>query len=701
ITRIDYADELREMADYAAARVSIRTVADYETFKTKPLHLVRGLTSNTPLYPSYVPFHHAYVAALLGQEEAVVPLVRAAMAPGPGMFKAYVYDWLVRDRMHTAMQAFMEGSSRQDLLAALEETRTLYPESGHRERIILLIESLSRELAAGVPSFVRKRPDERSREEHIRALIYALRDDTSSGWARTGGASEALVEVGRAAIPFLAEALDDFTPTRARSMRSDRVFRLNRRMDVALLLIRLTSGCIFYSSSSTSHCFHSETPEKRASVVANVREWWAASKDVSRVQAIRKQIRLSHRNLTLRKQERRSMLWNLARLEGPDVVVEDVELLRVVWPEETDPRAKARHMFDPRRMILDRFERFWKEESHNWDHGPVYRFGDKRVYKEITRRFMATGRLDPGRWELGSQLGYLAKYGRNWALPILAEVMKQEAFVSEGDVEYGTKTRWPSEVAAEEIQKLTGQDFGYVKDEAPEEKDIALEKAREWCRAEGRETLAKMAKEDHPPVVKPGDLFFSDDQIEACVAAIQGPDADLRRKTVAELGEAWHYRIQRALLAALEREGDPRERLAILRLFWGTRSGYGHWATWHLPAVIRVLEHDEDTAVRVGAAELIRRYGLSGELRGLEPRLAAVRAARRLAQDQGEPVEVRRAAAEALMGHSWSMSELVLLRRLADDPAFRDFAKLHSHLRRMDETLERIRAAKEERRKRR
>ena len=375
VTALDYDAELKDLVAYANACLAARTQKDHDALKHRPMRLVREMVyEGNPFYPYCVPFHHAHAAVQRGHAEAATLLVRAGLIRSPGL--VWVYAELAKARLWNAMAGFERGSSRKELLAALAEIRGLYPASGYDDRILSLVRPLKREVQAGVPEYVLKRPEDRAKEEHIRALVYALRDATGGVWGRSPvGPVAELAEIGQEAIPFLADALDDFTPTRARSWMSDRVVRWRRRMDVALSLIQAVSGCVFYNPSSTSHCFHSETPEKRASVVANVREWWAASKDVSPVQAIRNQIRLSHKNLTLREFGRRSMLWNLAWLEGPDVVLEDAELLRAVWPEEADPRAKATRRFDPRRMILDRLERFWKKESHDWDYGPAYKFG--------------------------------------------------------------------------------------------------------------------------------------------------------------------------------------------------------------------------------------------------------------------------------------------------------------------------------------
>jgi len=697
ITPLDHDEELREMVRCAAASAVGTTDRSWRS--------LRGLRlRDSPLYPWYVPFHHAYAAALLGHEEAVGPLVRAAMHPH-GELKMRVFYHLAGDRMRAAMRAFHRGSQRSEFLAALEEAHALYPGSGGDWEVMSLIGPLKRELAQGPPAYVRRRPGERSEEEQIRALIYEVRESSAYGdWGLPGSSgrpdpARQLIQMGQKVIPYVIEILEDYTPTRA--MITHRRTRLLRRMDVAMHVIEAIAGCDLYREASTSGELHNDTPERRSSAVENVKKWWAMSEGASQAEMIRNQLSLWDTNKSLRIYERRKAVYHLALIAGPDGALSEIMKL----PDDDDNnfgswRASTRRMAmfdaDTRLWYRDEFDRFWKREPARIDFASIFRFGDRRVYAELARRFEATGALDHTKGDkcLHCHLDWAAADGRNWAIPILAHALALTEMRRERKSGGAVRRYADADIAAEEFQKLVGRDFGYRKEDDQEKRLAAIRKAREWWLAEGRRALAEKIAEDHPPGKDSGDLFMSDKEIEACVAAISGDDAELRRKTIAGLGQAFDYRSQRALMDALAREADAETRAAIIRALTP------HARPWHLPPVVRAMEEDGDPSARVEAAKLVAKVRPLGNWWNLEPCIAAVKAARSVAQDRDAPVEVRRAAAEVLMsGWSWGagwLEEFSLLRELAADPVFADFEKLQRYVGEKEETLRRMREARDQ-----
>src|ERR1019366_5047945 len=106
-----------------------KTQPAYDALKTFEFHHMAASHANSTYhFWAYESFHHAYAAATLGFPELVRPLVENAMGPY-GQLKQNAYDKLARTRMQTAMHAFSEGSTREELLRAMQETHLLYPES--------------------------------------------------------------------------------------------------------------------------------------------------------------------------------------------------------------------------------------------------------------------------------------------------------------------------------------------------------------------------------------------------------------------------------------------------------------------------------------------------------------------------------------------------------------------------------------------
>jgi ribosomal protein S8E len=204
----------------------------------------------------------------------------------------------------------------------------------------------------------------------------------------------------------------------------------------------------------------------------------------------------------------------------------------------------------------------------------------------------------------------------------------------------------------EEFQKQTGKDFGYRPEKSERERLDAIAKAREWWKKEGQAQLAAKIAEDHSPVVPAGDLFLSEDEITARVAAIDGPDAARRRQTIANLGDAYSYRIQRALLNAVHKEQDAAERLKILQVLKKRAS------LWHVPTLAKIMEADKDAAVRVAAAGAIKAV-VADKTTWLwwiriESRESGLEAARRIAGDVKAAPDLRRAAVDILRAwDSW------------------------------------------------
>lgn len=645
-----------------------------------------------PAHPGVFLLRYAYAAAdhgLKDETHALVSEVFKRVRRGlPNL-----YDEMVWQVLRPAMFEFRAGGSRKAFLSTCKELLATYPGSRYDEQLESLIGPMEREAAAPRPAFLQKKPEELSQEEQMRCWIYMLRDVAGHQWSDPGypqlfsmshrpTAADQLIAIGPPAIPYLIEVLEDDTPTRTiawqRSFYS--VHFVLRRQDVAMKCLERIVGCRFYDEAATFIHLYMDKPERRNSAIANVREWWSRSQGASQARMIRNQLALGHKNVSLRASARAYALKSLAMLEGPEAVVEG--------PYRDMLKGSGKGLLDridPRTPVRAAFKKFWDNDDAYADMY-IIKYGDKRTYREMAHRFEASGRLGSPSWSLGDQAQYVVRYGKNWAIPILALMLKETEMTGarSGSEIVRSQAFSAADEAMELFQKLTGKDFGYERRGEVSERLKAIEKARTWWAEGGQEALAKEIAKDHPPVVNPGDLFLSDDEIARRVEAIEGDDETLRRDTIASLDEVHSYKIQRALLNALGKENEPDERIAILRAL------EAHASLWHLPTLAEVMEKDSHVEARVLAAHIIKAVvgykSTTVSWLWLETRNVALDAARALAQNDKTPPEVRHAAAEILIAWDWFVDH-ELLRELATDPAFKNHEALRSFIVRKDEVL--------------
>ncbi len=487
--------------------------------------------------------------------------------------------------------------------------------------------------------------------------------------------------IGAPAIPFLIDSLDDGTPTRTfvwhQPGRHPGLSML-RRQDIAINCLERIVGCKFYESY-TSTPLHVDTPERR-SALANVREWWKLSQGKPQAEMIRNQLALRSKNITLRNWDKVGDLEALAMLIGPGAVMAEARALPADDPSDNS-RRDLLHLLDPRLVVVEVFARFRENRSRSGDYSTLLRFGDRKVYQEIARRFEATGTLDPGPWEVPGQLREAVGCGKNWAIPLMAKALERTEVNGARYIAGGTHSFSIADVAAESFQKLTRKDFGYHPADSQEKRSAAIEAASAWWSAHGRTELAAKIAEDHPPVVDPGDLFLSDDDVARRVAAIDGNDPQQRAKTVASFGDVRSWEVQQALLHAMDKETGSKERLAMLKAV------AGHPAIWQFPALATRFEHDPDPALRELAAQCMNRV-LADKTTPiwwvrLETRDCGLAAIRRVAQDKKALDSLRRIAVDALI--AWdSLVDQPLLRELATEPAIQGYRPLTQYLKRQD-----------------
>ncbi len=315
-----------------------------------------------------------------------------------------------RKALQEAVPAYAKGGSWKvflgtckELLAANAALTKEHQDSALAYKLKSLIEPLERDLAAPLPAFLKKKPKERTPEETIRYWVHHMQDDARAPSTWLGSphptAAEQLMAIGKPAIPFLIDAMDDRTPTRAIVQYPARRARppyylpeLHRRSDLALRCLRWIVG---------TNPLHDNHWDKE--FLPHLKEWWAMSKGKSQVQMIRNVIAIRQREqlklqakhgkqYTLDLRPMAADLATIAMIEGPEKVA---PMLRKLLPtDRRDLGLKITYItrqVDPRAALAVRFTRYRAGNPHPFDLRELYTFGDKKTRADI-RRFAKTGK---------------------------------------------------------------------------------------------------------------------------------------------------------------------------------------------------------------------------------------------------------------------------------------------------------------------
>jgi hypothetical protein len=310
-------------------------------------------------------------------------------------------------------------------------------------------------------------------------------------------------------------------------------------------------------------------------------------------------------------------------------------------------------------------------------------YGDKRVYQEIARRLEQSTAGDPKALELTAyHVTLAARYGGNWAIPLAASLLSSVELHGMRRVNEQLQPFSSADESIEIFQDLIGKDFGYRRDAPVEERLAAIHKARDWWEREGRTRLVDEIAQDDPPAQSPGDLFLSDDELQAMADSIRGDKPEQRTRTLASLGSVYSHQLQRALLDTLDQLGSAQQQTLILALLEPRP------ALWHLPTLMRIFDRDGNTQVRVQAGRIIASIVGNPNWPRFEVREQALAQARWLAQNNDAPLAIREVAVSILISRHSFVDE-ARLRELGRDPQFGAFEPLRQYLVRTDEQNER------------
>ncbi|HEY2839195.1 MAG TPA: hypothetical protein VGJ26_08605 [Pirellulales bacterium] len=560
-----------------------------------------------------------------------------------------------------AILDFQKNGDRAALLKSCKELLANDPQTGYAEPLRGLIDPLEREAAAETPDFLKVPPEKRTPEENIRYWIYQLRsvgglpflDEGTAQIFSFGGpptAADQFLEIGAPAIPYLLDALDDDTPTQIVAWQRQHypIYFLLRRQDIAMKCLERITACRFYDEGATFIHLYMDTPERRKSAIDNARKWWQESRGKTQAQGIRNQLRLRQQNITLRGYDRIAALRLLATLEGPEGILDELHALSIRDAYGLNsPIREALEQFDRPFMVQEALRRFWDHAVREGDYQILYKYGDSKVYQEMAKRFEESHKLDPSAWVIGDQAIAAARYGKNWSIPILAQLLTLTEMTGSRYVSPKVQSQpfCPADKAAELFQQVTGYNAGYDAEGSKEERLAAIEKAHRWWLDKGPAAMAAKTNEDHAPVVPIGDLLMTDEEGAALQALLNGTDAAARRKAIANLTTVYAPKTERALVSSLAKEDDPAERRRILEVLDRAPQ------PWYVPTMATVFANDQDEPSRLLAGKMLLAQFQSARSHGsprLETRRQAFQEVRRVVADTNTPPAVRDLGTEML-----------------------------------------------------
>lgn len=310
-----------------------------------------------------------------------------------------------------------------------------------------------------------------------------------------------IVRQDRRAVETLLPLLRDRSPTRSSievQLGLGGLPKVPRVCDLALLTIERISQCRFHFNAFTQAMFHELSPEARDKTIARLETWWRDNRDKSLADGIRDQLPHAEFYETL------EMANNLARLkdgaeENPDRD-DAMDVMRRLARENWGSKA-VRAADSLARLgdlsTVDEFYTRWPKQVRDPDTESTH----------IVRFLLAYG----GRreWEFFHTLaaqeiqqGLEDGAAKIWPILALCERKHNTPLMIPGVALALTKTKregaWhvrkvgsqrysAADDAAECLQKLTGEDFGYRIDGTAVDRSAAIEKAQQWWETEGRQ----------------------------------------------------------------------------------------------------------------------------------------------------------------------------------------------------------------------
>ncbi|MEM1181630.1 MAG: hypothetical protein AAGM22_25025 [Acidobacteriota bacterium] len=416
---------------------------------------------------------------------------------------AGVPEMVVMDDLWFAMRQVGEelalGKDRQEIKDRLDQKIRNHPKGPHLSLAQRLSEDLSFSLTAALEASNHKV----SVPLMETTLSYAL-ISYSFNWPALEDHLEKhpedplvrLLRQGRSTIDLLLPFLRDPSPTHAYTPSSvSQVPRIPRVCDMALAAIEFHAKSRFRSAAGRRMPFHQLGAREREKIILHIEKWWAENKNKSVSEGILAQ--MPHVDLTTK-------IWMAVNLGKEGEESDREEAIRIL-------RSIVRNSSE------DYSVHAAKSLAKLGDFSSVEFFSARLAKLSTPPREIYSGLIfyltDHGKrreWEMLHRLGkqeleqgLKSGHARIWpklvnsrkaktsplAIPSLASALTQTEASGSRSIEGSNSPEAFSsaDIAAENLQRLTGVEFGYRPGTSMEQRLAAIQKAQEWWNTEGRE----------------------------------------------------------------------------------------------------------------------------------------------------------------------------------------------------------------------
>jgi hypothetical protein len=433
-----------------------------------------------------------------------VLVLTMVLAPGAASAELPIPWDEILHAVHRAGIDLAKGEDRAGVLEDLDRAIAAHPESEHLERarrlradLAFSIEAARAGAGSSGEGFPPTGPALMETAFPLHLAYYFNRDHLPRFFEEKPDDPMTLVlTADRHVVEALIPLLGDPSPTRSyvELFVSPPLPSVPRVSDVALSAIEYHSRCQFRDSSDLGKGFHELPSYVRKATIERIREWWEENRSRSVADGIRAQ---------LPRADFPGQVWmarNLAAVEGErELALEHLRSL-VRRGSESSAAYAAETLAELGDLsAVDILYERWKHVGNVAGEGPfqsstVYflmSHGGRREWQLLHRiaEIEVRDGLAPGTARVYAAVVRSRTAATcPWAIPTLALALKDTELSGSRSLEGVDSQPFAlADNAAERLQDLTGVAFGYRPEGSVEERLAAIERARAWWEAEGRE----------------------------------------------------------------------------------------------------------------------------------------------------------------------------------------------------------------------
>jgi len=440
------------------------------------------------------------MTANLGLERvcALVIPIFGIISAGSALGGFRTQDELFR-AVETAGQDLATGKGRQQVLDHLRTALQSNPDSEYRE--------LGQQLASDLDNSIQQTPS--ALPGVVKPLmdttipLYLLCRENERSWPQyiklnPDDPTAHLLSADRNVIDKLIPMLSDLSPTRSFGgmLMSGDLPDVPRVCDYALRTIELHSRCRFHFNESTGGLFHGLPVDGRTKTIQRISEWWKENRNHSVADGIRAQLPHGgyHAKIWMAKQ--------LAALEDGDRSTNRADAIGVLktlvaenngYSRVSAAEALARlGDLSPMKLFYQRCLNALQRPGciiesemvfYMTDHGTRQEW---EILNQLAQRELDTGNIVGGSAVWPALVHCSKAKISKFAIPGLALALTKTEKSGSRTVGGGQNQSFScADTAAELLQNLTGEDFGYRAAGSDAERSAAIEKAHAWWEAKG------------------------------------------------------------------------------------------------------------------------------------------------------------------------------------------------------------------------